>query len=226
MPRVSSVSGQMTTTTSACGSSAGRSVERRDAVARAARDPQHVDLEAGEPALDRLADRAVADDQDGLVGERVVAVVQPRRRSPARGRTRGCVRRLAMIRPTTSSAVLASWTPRALQSVGAGGQVRPDVVDARGQRLHDLELGHELHELERVVAGPCTAARRSSRGRPRPGTPPHRRTRRRRRRRAGRRAGGRRRARAGPAAFASRRGPYRADPRAQGAACRAVGATR
>ena len=56
-----------------------------------------------------------------------------------------------MIRPTTSSAVLASWTPRALHERGTGGQVRPDVVDARRQRLHDLELRHELHELERVV---------------------------------------------------------------------------
>ena len=66
MPRVSSVSGQMTTTTSACGSSACEVGERRDAVSGAARDAEHVDLEAGQPAFDRLTDRTVTDDQHVL----------------------------------------------------------------------------------------------------------------------------------------------------------------
>ena len=87
-PRVSSVRGTTSTTTSASGSRRGSSAIGWTPSRGAPRDPHHLDLERQQPPLDGLADRAVPDDQHAPVGERGVPAGAATGAGPGRARSR------------------------------------------------------------------------------------------------------------------------------------------
>ena len=120
MPVVSGVTGTMSTTTSACGSSAGSSVEGVHAVARGAGDPGELGVEAGEHPADRAADVAGADHEHPRPDQRVLGAGAQRPASCARVKC-GMPRWAASIAVTAHSAVDGVCAPRALHSVTRSG---------------------------------------------------------------------------------------------------------
>ena len=92
-----------------------------DTATRRATHEVDLTLEALKTSRERLRDAPGADDEDTLVRECVVAGVDevPGRHRPGLSSIR---RSRARMRPTASSAVLASWTPAALHKVTPTGR--------------------------------------------------------------------------------------------------------
>ena len=154
-------------TTSARGSRSGRSVERVHAVARGPGDAQHVDLEGHEPPLDVAADVAVPDDQHGLVGQRGPPALVPAPRCWSRDEAGDAAQRGERQGQRELGGGRVVDAPAVAQQHALGDLVA-DVVDPRGQRLHDLEPRHPREDVP--LAG-AEVVRRDVELAPRPPTP-------------------------------------------------------
>ena len=170
-PRVSSVSGTMRTTTSTVGQQVGQLVERRaparpSSSVRGVRATRTISTSnAVEPALDRLADAAVADDEHAPVGEGVRCGSAPRCRWPGCARSRRAARSRASDEPDRELRGARVVHAGGVVQRHAVGQVRPHGVDAGPEALHHRSRGIRAIARERLGAAAGTAGRRRRRRR-------------------------------------------------------------